>query len=93
LTTKSLSNKSNKVLLLIQNAKIRFVVQFHYLLNSFSILKNVILPGFKLDKLAEEELINNVLELTKNLGIEKLAHKMAYQFSGEKNKVLPLHNV
>ncbi len=80
--------KSEKELAVIRNEKIGFVFQFHYLLNEFTVLKNVMLPGFKLDRLKEEELEHNALDLLKNLGIEKLAHKMAYKLSGgEKQRV------
>lgn len=81
-------NKTEKQLATIRNEKIGFVFQFHYLLNEFTALKNVMLPGFKLDKLSEEELEHNAYEFLKDLGIEKLAHKMAYQLSGgEKQRV------
>lgn len=84
----SIRNKSEKQLAAIRNEKIGFVFQFHYLLNEFTALKNVMLPGFKLDKLSEEELENNAYEFLKDLGIEKLANKMAYQLSGgEKQRV------
>jgi lipoprotein-releasing system ATP-binding protein len=80
--------KSEKELAAIRNEKIGFVFQFHYLLNEFTALKNVMLPGFKLDKLSEEELEHNAYEFLKDLGIEKLANKMAYQLSGgEKQRV------
>ena len=81
-------NKSEKQLAAIRNEKIGFVFQFHYLLNEFTTLKNVMLPGFKLDKVNEEELETNAYEFLKDLGIEKLANKMAYQLSGgEKQRV------
>ncbi len=81
-------NKTEKQLAGIRNEKIGFVFQFHYLLNEFTALRNVMLPGFKLDKLSEEELEHNAYEFLKDLGIEKLAHKMAYQLSGgEKQRV------
>ena len=84
----SIHNKSEKQLAAIRNEKIGFVFQFHYLLNEFTTLKNVMLPGFKLDKVSEEELENNAYEFLKDLGIEKLANKMAYQLSGgEKQRV------
>jgi len=80
--------KTEKELAAIRNEKIGFVFQFHYLLNEFTTIKNVMLPGFKLNKLSEEELEHNAYEYLKDLGIEKLAHKMAYQLSGgEKQRV------
>lgn len=83
-----MGHKSEKELAFVRNEKIGFVFQFHYLLNEFSVLKNVMLPGFKSDKLSEEELANKALVLLKDLGIDKLAHKMAYQLSGgEKQRV------
>lgn len=84
----SIRDKSEKQLAAIRNEKIGFVFQFHYLLNEFTALKNVMLPGFKLNKLSETELEHNAYEFLKDLGIEKLAHKMAYQLSGgEKQRV------
>lgn len=81
-------NKSERELAAIRNEKIGFVFQFHYLLNEFTALKNVMLPGFKLNKVSEEELEHNAYRYLKDLGIEKLANKMAYQLSGgEKQRV------
>ena len=84
----SIRDKSEKELAAIRNEKIGFVFQFHYLLNEFTALKNVMLPGFKLNKVSEEELESNAYKYLKDLGIEKLANKMAYQLSGgEKQRV------
>ncbi|ARV16741.1 ABC transporter ATP-binding protein [Polaribacter sp. SA4-12] len=84
----SIRKKSEKELAAIRNEKIGFVFQFHYLLNEFTAIKNVMLPGFKLNKLSEEELEHNAYQFLKDLGIEKLAKKMAYQLSGgEKQRV------
>jgi lipoprotein-releasing system ATP-binding protein len=84
----SIREKSEKELAAIRNEKIGFVFQFHYLLNEFTTIKNVMLPGFKLNKLSEEELEYNAYQFLKDLGIEKLAKKMAYQLSGgEKQRV------
>lgn len=84
----SMENKTEKELAAIRNEKIGFVFQFHYLLNEFSVLKNVMLPGLKLKKLSVEALENKGMELLKILGIEKLALKMANQLSGgEKQRV------
>ncbi len=84
----NMSGKSEKQLALVRNEKIGFVFQFHYLLNEFSVLNNVMLPGFKANILSEKELEHNAYELLKKLGIEKLMNKMAYQISGgEKQRV------
>jgi lipoprotein-releasing system ATP-binding protein len=83
-----LTGKSEKELAFVRNEKIGFVFQFHYLLNEFSVLRNVMLPGFKYNKLLEEELEHKAFELLRKLGIEKLAKKMAYKISGgEKQRV------
>jgi len=75
-------------LALVRNEKIGFVFQFHYLLNEFSVLKNVMLPGLKLRKHSAEEVEHKAMERLKTLGLEKLALKMANQLSGgEKQRV------
>ncbi|HKK58950.1 MAG TPA: ABC transporter ATP-binding protein [Salinivirga sp.] len=85
ITTK---NKSEQELAAIRNEKIGFVFQFHYLLNEFSAIKNVMLPGYRLNKKSEEELEHKAYEALKALGIEKLAKKMANKLSGgEKQRV------
>lgn len=82
------TNQSDQALASLRNEKIGFVFQFHYLLHEFSVLKNVMLPGFKLNRLSQAELEHNAFELLKKLGIEYLASKMAYQISGgEKQRV------
>jgi lipoprotein-releasing system ATP-binding protein len=84
----SMRNKSDEELAFVRSEKIGFVFQFHYLLNEFSVLKNVMIPGYKLNQLSEEELEHNAFELLKKLGIEALSSKMAYQISGgEKQRV------
>jgi lipoprotein-releasing system ATP-binding protein len=72
----------------IRNEKIGFVFQFHYLLNEFNVLKNVMLPGLKLNKYSEEEVEHRAMEKLKILGIEHLALKKANHVSGgEKQRV------
>ena len=84
----SMKDKTEKELAAVRNEKIGFVFQFHYLLNEFTVLKNVMLPGLKLKKKPEQELEDKALNLLKILDIEKLAHKMANQISGgEKQRV------
>ena len=84
----SMKDKTEKELAAVRNEKIGFVFQFHYLLNEFTVLKNVMLPGLKLKRKSEQELENKALNLLKILDIENLAHKMANQISGgEKQRV------
>jgi lipoprotein-releasing system ATP-binding protein len=72
----------------IRNEKIGFVFQFHYLLNEFSVLKNVMLPGLKLNKLSEKEVQENALRWLEALDIAYIAPKMPNQISGgEKQRV------
>lgn len=72
----------------VRNEKIGFVFQFHYLLNEFSVLQNIILPGQKLNKKPIAELENRAMELMKILGIQKLFNKKPNQLSGgEKQRV------
>ena len=78
----SLTNKADDRLARIRNEKIGFVFQFHYLLTEFSVLKNVMLPGLKLDLFSEEEIEHEAMERLKMLGIQDLAFKKANQISG-----------
>jgi lipoprotein-releasing system ATP-binding protein len=75
-------NKKEKELAIVRNEKIGFVFQFHYLLNEFSVLKNVMLPGLKLAKYSEKEVEHRAYEKLKVLGIENEALKMPNQLSG-----------
>lgn len=69
-------------LALVRNEKIGFVFQFHYLLNEFSVLKNVMLPALKLGKYPEAEIEHRAYEKLKMLGIESEALKKSNQLSG-----------
>ncbi len=66
----------------VRNEKIGFVFQFHYLLNEFSVLRNVMLPGLKLGKHSEKEVEQRAYEKLKILGIESEALKWPNQLSG-----------
>lgn len=84
----SMTNKKDGQLARIRNEKIGFVFQFHYLLNEFTVLQNVMLPGLKLGKFSAKEVEHRAMERLKILGIEHLTHKMANQVSGgEKQRV------
>lgn len=84
----AMSNKSPAELAKVRNEKIGFVFQFHYLLNEFSVLKNVMIPGLKLGKHPYGELENRAMDKLKLFGIENQAHKKPTQLSGgEKQRV------
>ncbi|TWF42738.1 lipoprotein-releasing system ATP-binding protein [Chitinophaga polysaccharea] len=76
------TGQKEKQLARIRNEKIGFVFQFHYLLNEFSVLKNVMLPGLKLNKYSAEEIEHRAMERLKMLYIDDLALKGANQLSG-----------
>jgi len=78
----NMKTKKEAELALVRNAKIGFVFQFHYLLNEFNVLRNVMLPGLKLGKLSEQEIEHQAIEKLKILGIENEALKMSNQLSG-----------
>ncbi|MDZ4839790.1 MAG: ABC transporter ATP-binding protein [Bacteroidota bacterium] len=84
----SMVHKRESELAKVRNEKIGFVFQFHYLLDEFTVLKNVMLPGLKLGKFSEKEVENCAIEKLKILDIDKLAMKKANQLSGgEKQRV------
>ena len=81
-------NKKEAQLAAIRNQKIGFVFQFHYLLNEFTVLQNVMLPGLKLNQYPAKEVEHRAMEKLTMLGIEKLALKNANRVSGgEKQRV------
>lgn len=83
-----MNGKKEKDLARVRNEKIGFVFQFHYLLNEFSVLKNVMLPALKLNKFSETEVEKRAKEKLAMLEIEKLAIKKPAQLSGgEKQRV------
>lgn len=72
----------------IRNEKIGFVFQFHYLLNEFSVLKNVMLPALKLNRYPEKEIESRALKWLNVLEIDQLAAKKPNLLSGgEKQRV------
>jgi lipoprotein-releasing system ATP-binding protein len=77
-----MSSKNGTELAKVRNEKIGFVFQFHYLLNEFSVLKNVMLPALKLNKFSAEEVEHRAIQKLKILGIDDLALRNAGQISG-----------
>jgi lipoprotein-releasing system ATP-binding protein len=77
-----ISGKSPGFLSKIRNEKIGFVFQFHYLLNEFSVLENVMIPGLKLNKKSRPELEHIAMEKLKIFDMQDHALKKANQLSG-----------
>lgn len=83
-----ITGKSPTRLAEVRNEKIGFVFQFHYLLNEFNVIRNVMLPGLKLNKYTEKEVEERAHKWLRVLGIDHLADKKATLISGgEKQRV------
>lgn len=83
-----MTGRSDVELARVRNEKIGFVFQFHYLLNEFTVLENVMLPGMKLAKYSGQEVEHRAMERLGMLGIGHLAKNKAYKISGgEKQRV------
>jgi lipoprotein-releasing system ATP-binding protein len=78
----STRNSTEAQLARVRNEHIGFVFQFHYLLNEFNVVRNVMLPGLKLGRYAEAELEHRAMEKLKLLGIDNEALKLPNQLSG-----------
>lgn len=66
----------------LRNEKIGFVFQFHYLLNEFTCLKNVMIPALKLGKMDPKEIEERAYEKLKILGLADQALKPSNKLSG-----------
>ena len=77
-----LSKKTDKNLAKIRNQHIGFVFQFHYLLQEYNVLKNVMLPGIKLAKYSIQEIEHRAMEQLRTLDMADQALKSPNQLSG-----------
>jgi lipoprotein-releasing system ATP-binding protein len=82
INNQSVVGKGDAELALIRNKHIGFVFQFHYLLNEFSVLQNVMLPGLKLGEYTAAEVEHRAYEKLRILGIHNEALKKPNQLSG-----------
>ena len=84
----SMVKRKEKELAKVRNEKIGFVFQFHYLLNEFTVLKNIMLPALKLAQHTEAEIEERAMQKLKMLDMGKLYGKKPNQLSGgEKQRV------
>jgi lipoprotein-releasing system ATP-binding protein len=61
---------------------IGFVFQFHFLMQEFSALDNVMMPMRKLGRLSESEMMARAQALLKDVGLGDKTHRLATQLSG-----------
>lgn len=66
----------------VRNEKIGFVFQFHYLLNEFSVLRNVMLPALRLGRWQSDEIEQRAYEKLVALDVHQHAQKKPNQLSG-----------
>ncbi len=66
----------------IRRKTIGFVFQFHYLLQEFSCLKNVMIPALKVGELTRDEIENKAYQKLELLGLKDQALKPASKLSG-----------
>jgi len=66
----------------IRLEKIGFVFQFHFLLQEFTVLENIILPMRKLGKLRPSQMIKRAEELLDHFGLKNAGYKKPNQLSG-----------
>ena len=84
----NIKKKKKKIKNIIRNKKIGFVFQFHYLLNEFTALENVMIPALidtKLNKIQLRSKAKELLELVE-LG-HRIDHKPLELSGGEKQRV------
>lgn len=73
---------------IIRNEKMGFVFQFHYLLNEFTALENVMLPALVKKKVNKKEIEEKAKELLKLVELdERINHKPLELSGGEKQRV------
>lgn len=78
----NLRYQSQDQLAAFRNQHIGFVFQFHFLLQEFTVLENVMLPALKLGKLSKAEIEHNAYENLRILGLEDQALKLSSKLSG-----------
>ena len=80
--------KNEKAKTAIRNQKIGFVFQFHYLLNEFTALENVMMPALVNKNMNKNEIKKKAKELLALVGLAKrIKHKPMELSGGEKQRV------
>ena len=77
-----MNGKTELQLARVRNEKIGFVFQFHYLLNEFSVLQNVMLPALRLGRWEADEIRQRAHDKLVTLDMAQHAQKRPNQLSG-----------
>lgn len=77
-----MNGKSEAELARVRNEKIGFVFQFHYLLNEFSVLQNIMLPALRLGRRGADEIQQRAYDKLVALDMQQHALKKPNQLSG-----------
>ena len=85
---KLINYKDEKIKNRIRNEKMGFVFQFHYLLNEFTALENVMMPALINKKFNKKEVREKAMELLELVELsERVKHKPLELSGGEKQRV------
>ena len=85
---KIINYRNEKIKNKIRNEKMGFVFQFHYLLNEFTALENVMMPALINKKFNKKEVREKAMELLELVGLsERVKHKPLELSGGEKQRV------
>lgn len=76
------TGKNQNELAAFRNEKIGFVFQFHYLLNEFSCLQNVMIPALRLGNYSKKDIEERAYQKLSLLGLQDQALKPASKLSG-----------
>ena len=77
-----MSNSSDQARTAARGEHIGFVFQFHFLMQEFSALDNVMMPMRKLGRLSESEMTARARSLLGDVGLGQKTHRLATQLSG-----------
>ena len=77
-----MSNSSDLDRTAARCAHIGFVFQFHFLMQEFSALENVMMPMRKLGRLSQEQMVERAHSLLTSVGLGEKTHRLGTQLSG-----------
>lgn len=79
---KDISKCTSKELAKFRNEEIGFIFQFHYLLPEFTVLENLLIPTWIMEKTSTLKFKDRALSLLKEIGLENLENRKISQLSG-----------